>query len=121
MLALTLALTVLAQSPQEMKSWVDQDGDPDRPNAHVVSGMPELTPKEAWDSASARVREQREERLAEAGRCYLEQQAPVWLPDFVGNRVLREWCREQSSRRSPEILDRDLVVRDHGLDRKSVG
>ena len=121
MLALTLALTMLAQSPQEMKSWVDQDGDADRPNAHVVSGMPELTPKEAWDSANARVREQRQERLVEAGRRYLEREAPAWLPDFVGNRVLREWCTEQGSRPSDEILDRDLLVRDHDFTRSYQG
>lgn len=123
MLALTLVTMLLFQAPQApeagvshaMKAWVDQDGDPSRPESYVVSGLPELDRKAAWDSAQARAREQRQERLAAAGRRYLEQHASAWLPAFVGDRVLEEWRIDQERRHQPDELDREMVVRDHAF------
>jgi hypothetical protein len=118
MLALTLVTMMLApapQAPQAMKAWVDQDGDPGRPESYVVSGLPELSRKAAWDSARARAREQRQERLAATGRRYLEQRAPAWLPAFVTERVLEEWCLEMGRQHQPAEVDREMIVRDHAF------
>ena len=111
MLALTLATITLVQAPQVMKPWVDQEGDPARPDSYVVSGLPELSPKAAWVSAQARAHEQRQERLAVVGQDYLDRHSPAWLPSFVGERVLRDWCNANSQRQGLQEVDRDLVVR----------
>ncbi|MHC4514894.1 MAG: hypothetical protein ACYTGW_11345 [Planctomycetota bacterium] len=130
MLALTLATMTLVQAPQApqtpetpraMKLWVDQEGDPTRPDSYVVSGLPELSRKAAWESAMMRAREERQERLAAVGWRYLEQHVPVWLPAFVSERVLDEWCAEQGHRQGLEELDRDMIVRDHAFTRSYQG
>jgi hypothetical protein len=80
-----------------------------------VSGLPELSPKAAWVSAQSRAHEQRQERLAVVGQDYLDRHSPAWLPSFVGERVLRDWCNANSQRQGLQEVDRDLVVRDHGF------
>ena len=86
MLALTLATIALVQAPQAMKAWVDQDGDPSRPDSYVVSGFVELSPKAAWESAKARAQEAWQERLAALGQGYLDRHVPAWLPAQFGAR-----------------------------------
>ncbi len=113
MLALTLATIALVQAPQAMKAWVDQEGDPSRPDSYVVSGFVELSPKAAWESANVRAQEERQERLAALGQGYLDRHVPAWLPSFISQRLLREWCADKSNRQGLEELDRDLIVRDH--------
>ncbi len=121
MLALTLVTIALVQVPQApdapraLKGWIAQEGDPCRPDSYVVSGLPELSRKAAWDSVRARAREDRQERLVEAGRRYVDQHVPVWLPGFVSERVLREWRIDQGQRRQLSELDRDMIVRDHAF------
>jgi hypothetical protein len=118
MLALTLVTIMLVQAPQEpqaVKAWVDQAGDPSRPDSYVVSGLPELTRQAAWQSARVRAAEGRQERLAAAGQRYLQQHVPVWLPAFVGDRVLREWRIEEGRREPVAELDREMIVRDHAF------
>jgi len=118
MLALTLVTITLVQAPQAplaLKAWVDQEGDPGRPDSYVVSGLPELSRKAAWDSAMARAHEQRQERLVAVGRRYLEQHVPLWLPAFVSERVLHEWRTDQGRRQRLDELDRDMIVRDHAF------
>lgn len=135
MLALTVVTLTLVQAPQApqqalqasqgvsqgIKAWVEQAGEPGRPDSYVVSGLPELSRKAAWESARARAYEDRRERLAATGQRYLEQHVPFWLPTFVSDRVLREWQVDQDRRQQLHELDREMIVRDHAFARSYQG
>lgn len=117
MLLTTVVMGFCLQSPQDMKIWVDRGYDPVQPNAHSVSGSPELTRKAAWASVTERAVRAHDERLAELAAQTAHAESSSWLPEFVVANVVREWSRQQARRIRPEVLDRDLLVREHGFGR----
>lgn len=114
---LTVAMGLLMQSPQDMKDWVDRGYADDQPNSCVVSGTPELSHKEAWAVAIQRAVSEQEGRIEQLGQAQANSQSASWLPDFVRERVVRHWTGEQMRRHELKVLDRDILVRDHGFGR----
>lgn len=114
---LTVAMGLLLQGPQDMKDWVDRGYDGSQPNASVIAGAPELSRDEAWASATRRAVEDRHGRIVRLATDQASAQSPAWLPGFVRERVVRQWTGEQMQNYRLRVLDRDLLVRDHGFGR----
>jgi len=114
---LTVAMGLLLQGPQDMKDWVDRGYDGSQPNASVVAGAPELSREEAWVSATRRAVEERQGHIERLATDQASAQSPAWLPEFVRERVVRQWTGEQMRSYRLRVLDRDLLVRDHGFGR----
>ena len=119
MLLMTVAVGLLLQSPQDMdmKNWVDRGFDPAQPNAYTVAGTPELARKDAWDVAERHALEDHHGKLRDLAETQVEAGSSGWLPGFVRDRVVTDWTREQMRRVQPKVLDRDMIVRDHGFGR----
>lgn len=110
MLAITIAAGLLLQAPQDMKPWVDQGFDPSHPGAQVVSGAPELEPAKAWQAVSRKVVAQRAEQKVLAAK-----EVRSWMPEVLLEPIVLSWARGAAERAEVRILDRDLLVRDHGF------
>ena len=117
MLLMTVAMGLLMQGPQqmEMKNWVDHGHDPAQPDAYAVSGTPELSRKEAWAAVQRQALEDHKNRVRDVAEAQAAAISSKWLPGFVREKVVTEWTRDQLRRVAPKIVDRDLIVRDHGF------
>ena len=114
---LTLAMGLMLQAPQDMKDWVDRGYDGSQPNSAVVAGSPELSRDDAWRSVTRSAVAQRQARLESLAVAQVAAHSPGWLPDFVTERAVRAWSGEQMQGYRLRVLDRDLLVRDHGFGR----
>ena len=112
---LTVAMGLVLQAPQDMKDWVDRGYDGTQPNSAVVAGTPELSRSEAWRSASLRAIEQRQDQLKAFASARLAVAGDSWIPDFVTQQAVRAWSGEQMEGYRLRVLDRDLLVRNHGF------
>jgi len=115
MLLTTVAMGLLLQGPQhtETKNWVDHD--PAQPDAYTVSGTPELSRRDAWTAVERTALEDHKNRVRDVAEAHASAISSKWIPDFVRERVVTEWTRDQLRRLGPKVLDRDLMVRDHGF------
>ncbi len=112
---LTVAVGLLMQGPQDMKDWVDRGYASDHPDACVISGTPELNRKDAWAAVTRRAVEEQQLRISERAADQAVAQSPAWLPGFVRERAVKQWTGDQVRRQRLKVLDRDLLVRDHGF------
>ena len=112
---LTVAMGLMLQAPQDMKDWVDRGYDGTQPNSAVVAGSPELSRADAWRSVTRRAVEERQAQLEGLAAARVAEQSASWLPDFVTEQAIREWSGEQMEGFRLRVLDRDLLVRNHGF------
>lgn len=110
MLALLLTFAIFAQGH-------DGDGSGsagvDRPRL-LVRGTVELSAGEANAAAESLVADRARGLLAERGRATLGQSAPVWLPSFSREQLLRRWLAGVDGRETLRVVDRTQVEHDHG-------
>jgi hypothetical protein len=80
----------------------------------VVRGTVELSAAAA-DAAAATVCDERARQLLEEqGRAVLDRFAPVWLPGFCREQVLRRWLAGTEAQAAIRVVDRERVEHDHG-------
>lgn len=115
MLALSVTLCLLAQAPPLAMSPREGDRDLGPPHTWSVSGTPELSPREAWAAASRRMEAERLADLQARAQAVAVVSAPAWLPDFAVDRALRTWTEQQLRQQQPRVVEREMVVRDHGF------
>ena len=121
-LSLSLAMTLQApQGPNGMKPWVDLESDPARPRCHGGAGHAGAGSEGGLGLRDEPLRERRQEQLRTYAERRIAALSPSWFPDLMRDRVLRSWLGKQAPTRGVEVLDRDLVVRDHGFGRSYQG
>ncbi|MHC5062844.1 MAG: hypothetical protein ACYTG5_02585 [Planctomycetota bacterium] len=112
-IAATILAASLFQDPAQSAPWA-MEAAVTAPGSMVVSGLPELTPAEADDSALEQANEEMRRHLAEKGAEVISRATPIWLPEFVERKVLTRWLNRQRISKTFEVLDDDRIPRDHG-------
>lgn len=113
MLAVTLALTLLAQNPETDRGWALAGGGGGEASTVEVEGSLELSRGDAEEAALRAARHRHRDRLRESGKQLAERVAPFWLPGFLLRGEVDEWLRRQERSTPLRIVDRDTEVRSY--------
>lgn len=114
MITLLLTLACCVQRPDAgERTGADCPGE-ERPAALVVRGTVELSAGEADAAATALLGERARHVLEEQGRVLMAAAAPMWLPGFCREQVLRRWLGSTDATQMLRVVDRERDTRNHG-------
>ena len=111
LLVVAAAAGLMAQAPQDLKTWVENGFDPGNPNAYAVTGSVELSRAEAWEAVERQIDVERRDRLESVAADECQNVAPAWLPSFFQDKAVDAWLSEQMRQTDPRVLDSNLVIR----------
>lgn len=99
-----LVTTLITVAPQEPASIAD---------AIAVRGAAELSPVEAYESASRKAEDHLRERWEERAERTVMQRRPFWLPELLVEDRLDRWLAELPMERIARVVDREDTERTH--------
>ena len=113
MLAVTLALTLLAQGPGSTHAWAMAGPEPAGGTTVTIVGDLELSRGEAQQSAMVAARQFHLERLRQRGEELADRFAPFWLPEFVVEPQVDAWVARAERSTPVAVADRETETFDY--------